>query len=332
MSCCVGCVNSMAGAEANSVDIGSKLRSRRALVSFIISFMLIYVLSTMVDVKETLLIIRSADLGYLFIAFFVYYLSIPIRGYRWQIFLQNVNIGCKLMDVTKIWFIAYFVNCLVPAKLGDIYRGYLVHKKYNVRTSKVLGTIVVERVFDVTFLMIVLSLGGYAVFGSVLPSEIFRIIVYGYAIIVVALAFLVFLNQRKETVVSFLPSRVESIVLGFMSGVSKSVRVKGFSRVLVLTALGWAAEIFRFYFVVAALGLSVPLSLIVFIALLVSILSSIPLTPSGFGVIEFAVGSILVFFGYGIEISASVAILDRLINTLSFLVIGPLVYFKSELK
>ena len=31
----------------------------------------------------------------------------------------------KLRDSTEIIFISWLVNCLVPAKLGDVYRAYL---------------------------------------------------------------------------------------------------------------------------------------------------------------------------------------------------------------
>ena len=86
------------------------------------------------------------------------------------------------------------------------------------------------------------------------------------------------------------------------------------------------------HFVIYALGIDIPLPVVIFVALLSSFLTSVPLTPAGLGVVEFAVAGVLVFLGYGINISASIAILDRLINYASLLVAGSIVYWRSELK
>jgi len=318
--------------EVNTVDLKSRLLSKKTILSFLISGMVLYFLATMIDIGKTVSIIRSADLGYLTLAFIVYYLSVPIRGYRWKLLLENVNIKGKLKDVTEIWFLAFFVNCLVPAKLGDVYRGYLVRKNYKVTISRVLGTVVIERLADIVFLMLMLSLSGLMVFGNMIPSDILISIKYGYAVLLIAILSLVFLSRQREWIVSLLPSKFSTAIHEFEHGISRSLSLRSLPAVGGLTIIGWGAEILRLYLVTIALGLTIPLHLIIFIGFLASLLSSIPLTPSGIGAVEFAVAGVLVLMGYGINISASVAILDRLISYVSFLVIGSIVYLRSDLK
>ena len=64
--------------------------------------------------------------GFLALAFFAYYLTFPIRGWRWRYVLSKVGTHIGFKDATEILFLSWFVNCLVPAKLGDLYRAYLL--------------------------------------------------------------------------------------------------------------------------------------------------------------------------------------------------------------
>ena len=45
----------------------------------------------------------------------------------------------QLRDATEILFLSWFVNCLVPAKLGDLYRAYLLRANYGASISRTVG-------------------------------------------------------------------------------------------------------------------------------------------------------------------------------------------------
>lgn len=312
------------------IDVVARFRSKRTLISFAISALALYVLFTMIDADKTIGIVKSADISYFLLALIVYYLSVPVRGYRWKLLLLNVRFKGRLKDVTEIWFLAYFVNCLVPAKLGDIYRGYLVRKNYKIPLSRVLGTIVVERFADIIFLMIMLTLSGYLVFGEFVPQEMLNIIAYGYLLLFAGVVLLVFLNLQKKNIVSFLPSRFRTPFIEFEHGLSNSVTRRDILRIGALTILCWSADILRVYFVVIALGLTMPIPLIVFVAMSVSLLSSLPITPAGLGIVELAMAGVLTYLGFGINVAVSVAILDRVINYWSYIAFGLPVYVLSD--
>src|ERR1700732_2229440 len=74
---------------------------------------------------------------------------------------------------------SFFVNCVVPAKMGDIYRAYLAKQKLDVPVSKALGTIIAERLIDLIVLMSLLLAAGAVVFrtkapGTLLPYGVLR--------------------------------------------------------------------------------------------------------------------------------------------------------------
>ena len=56
----------------------------------------------------------------------IFYAGFPLRGLRWAILLRGAGFPLGTRDATEIIFISWLVNCLVPAKLGDIYRAYLL--------------------------------------------------------------------------------------------------------------------------------------------------------------------------------------------------------------
>ena len=313
-------------------NLSSKLRSKRTILSFLVSVVVLYILATIIDVGKTVLIIKDANIAYLALAFTVFYLSFPIRGYRWMFLLENINFKGKLKDVTEILFLALFINCLVPAKLGEVYRGYLIRKNYKITISRTLGTVIVERLADIIFIMLALSLSGYYVFRNMIPSNILLTIVYGYTVLIIALLSLIFLNRQRERIISILPSKFEIAIRELEHGTSKSASFSDFPAISVLTVLVWATEILKLYLVTIALGLSIPIHLIIFVGLLAALLTSLPITPSGLGAVEFAVAGVLVFMGYGVNVSASVAILDRTISYVSHLITGSIVYLRSDLK
>ncbi len=63
-------------------------------------------------------LVRSANPAFLLAAFVAYYLTFPLRSLRWWVVLRNVGTRVRYFDATEILFLSWFVNCLVPAKLG----------------------------------------------------------------------------------------------------------------------------------------------------------------------------------------------------------------------
>jgi len=92
-------------------------------------------------------LIANANPWLLLTAFVIYYLGFPLRGYRWALLLRGAGTEISVRDSTEIVFLSWLVNCLVPAKLGDVYRAYLLKLNKGTSISKTFGTIFIERVF-----------------------------------------------------------------------------------------------------------------------------------------------------------------------------------------
>ena len=119
------------------------------------------------------LVIRSVDAGaafdeltqattsYYIPAAVILMMGIWIRAIRWKILLTplgNVKIGTAFAALT----IGYLANNALPARLGEFVRVYVLNRDTKMASPAILGTIILERIFDVLTLMILLSLAALA--------------------------------------------------------------------------------------------------------------------------------------------------------------------------
>ncbi len=94
-------------------------------------------------------------------AFLIYYAGFPLRGWRWTKLLRGAGYRVKIKDATEILFLSWLVNCLVPAKLGDVYRAYLLKLNSPVSATKTLGTVFMERILDLIAIATLGIVAGY---------------------------------------------------------------------------------------------------------------------------------------------------------------------------
>ena len=131
--------------------------------------------------------IGGANPLFILIAFAIYYIGFPLRGFRWTRLLRGAGYRVKTGDATEILFLSWFVNCIVPAKLGDLYRAYLVRQNSPVSATRTLGTVFMERILDLVAIAALGVAAGYFRFrGSLndLPGSVQAIFAFGVVLVV----------------------------------------------------------------------------------------------------------------------------------------------------
>jgi len=111
----------------------------------------------------------KVHIGYFLLAVAVQILSMLIRAIRWQTFLGEplFPLG-KLFLITNIGFMA---NGVLPARMGELIRPFLVWRSSTHAFSTALATIVMERVFDLLGLLLILAFVFWANPFPVAPSS-----------------------------------------------------------------------------------------------------------------------------------------------------------------
>jgi uncharacterized protein (TIRG00374 family) len=325
---------------ANQLSLARRLRDPRTIVSIVVPLaLLLLILFNLrgLDIGQTIATITAANPWWLLAAFAVYYLGFPLRGYRWLLLLRSAGTRIGLRDSTEIIFISWLVNCLVPAKLGDVYRAWLLRLNFSVSLSRTFGTVFIERIFDL-FAIAILGLGaGLWSFRDRLPPEVQLVLGLGLAVLLALSVGLYTLRNFGRRALVRLPLPAKAKVLEYYDRFEEGVfaiKRRQVPYLALLTAFIWSTEAIRLLLVIEALNfrdVHLGISGAFFVALAASLLTAIPFTPAGLGVVELGVVGILTVI-YGVDGSSALAItlVDRSISVLSVIVFGGIVYALSS--
>jgi glycosyltransferase 2 family protein len=328
--------------EDKSPSLGARFFNPRTLISFLLGFAILAFLFTRVqiDVAAILDWVRQANPWLLALAFIAFYATFPVRALRWRRLLGNVGYQRQLSVpvLSEIIFLSWFANCIVPAKLGDAYRAYLLKLHARVSFSTTIGTILAERIIDLVLLFVLMLLSTGLSFGRALPPEVLLLLQVGCVLVLVVVVGLVSMRSLRPLVERVLPRRLHAQYARFERGTLGSFRA--LPVIVVLTAFAWAGEVARLYLVTLSLGLGgISQSVVVFVALASALMTTLPLTPAGLGFAEGAIVGIFLLaaragFAPGVDehAAASIALLDRGISYWSLIALGVVVYPLSRRK
>jgi uncharacterized protein (TIRG00374 family) len=334
----------------------------RTLLSFAIGLaILAFVLSRVeVNVAEISARLAQTNLPLFLGAVALYYLTVPIRALRWQQLLKNVGYANddvsgtgggsvngagagtgsdrrairlpSVVGLAEIVLLSWFANCIVPAKLGDAYRAYLLKSTAGVSFSRTFGTILAERIIDMLLLFSLLAASVLVAFSGALPAEILSIMQAGLVLVAIVIVGLMAMRNLGGVISRFVPKRFRPHYAAFEHGTLGSFQAMPL--VLTYSVVGWAIEAGRLYLVCMSLGLmDLSPAIILFVALASALLTTLPITPAGLGFVESAiVGILLLAASWGLapgidqNAAASVAILDRVISYWSLIATGIVLY------
>ncbi len=318
--------------------LSQRLRDPRTIISIVLPIILVLLIAVAfggINFAALATAVSQANPVLLLAAFGIYYLGFPLRGYRWTLLLRGAGTEVRVRDSTEIIFISWLVNCLVPAKLGDVYRAYLLRLNFDVSLSRTFGTVFIERVFDLFAIVLLGLAAGFWSFRDGLSPEVQ--IVFAIGIVVVALLSLglfVIRNFGSRIIRRLpLPHRVVEFYDRFEEGLF-SIRARNLPQLTILTGLIWATEAMRLYLVILALGfddIQIGISGAFFVALISSLLTAVPFTPAGLGLVEIGVAGILIgVYNVPAQEAAAIVLVDRAISVLSVIILGSIAYVLSD--
>jgi len=235
--------------------------------------------------------------------------------------------------LVEIIYISWFANVIVPAKLGDLYRAYLLRQETGLSASRSFGTVLAERLLDLVVLLLLFIPAAMISLHENLPPQLLLGLKITLAAVVVGVIGLFLLHFLRDRIAVLVPKRFRSHYNHFQEGTLGSFR-----RLPLLTGLTvgvWGCESLRFLFVVLSLNLIGGnflhiVTATLFIALGEALLTVVPFTGGGVGLVEGGMVAMILLFTQGTpnapSLSAAAIVLDRTISLLSILVIGFVVF------
>jgi uncharacterized protein (TIRG00374 family) len=238
------------------------------------------------DLAEVGRALAGARYGLLVPALALYVGGVWVRAVRWRHLLAPVA-RLSSARLSPVVVIGYMANDVLPARLGEVARCYVLRRREGVPTSTGLGTVLLERVLDGVTMLAFMALAL-----PFLPSSagLYRLLAGAGAVFGTAVAVLVLLAARPvlaarvaEATTRFLPAgprdRPRSFALSFLSGLGALGGAGATLRVFALSCAAWLLEAGVYYLLMLAFPMapSLPLALLtVAVASLGTVLPSSP--------------------------------------------------------
>lgn len=111
-----------------------------------------------IDYREVVSALRGANYAWLVPASLPLAATIFSKVMRWQLLFPGDHSRIRRRNLLSALMISYALNTILPARLGEVARTYVIGESENISKSLAFSTIVVEKVLDVLTLLLFLVL------------------------------------------------------------------------------------------------------------------------------------------------------------------------------
>ena len=299
---------------------------KRWLPGAVISIGLIAAILYFVDLNETLNAIRHANYVMLGSALTIGFVWMGVRAQVWRTLLRD---RASFNDV--FWTVGegYLLNNILPFRLGEFGRAFLLSRKSDMKFLEILPTIVIERVMDLGYSAVILLAALPFVVGAEGAGRIGTIV--GVIVLVGFVLLYVLARSNKWALNIFhkLSSRWPSLqkmggsfLESFFAGLSVLTDGWLFLRFIFWMTLNWALAIVAYYFIIRAFFPDTQVIWAMFGLGAAAFGGAIPSLPGAVGTFEGAFGGALVLLTGNESVSFAAALTGRLYNYINSGVIG----------
>ncbi|MBC7947006.1 MAG: flippase-like domain-containing protein [Chitinophagaceae bacterium] len=273
------------------------------VLKIVVTGLCLWYVSGKIDFSKAGTALRNANHSYLLLALAAFAASKVFAALRLNIYFRNIGITLTESQNLKLYWLGMFYNLFLPGSIsGDAYKVIRLTKKYGVPYKKTTAAVLLDRVSGLLGLGLLLAIYGVVALGG----GSIAIIIIVFAIVGVVALLLI----NKYWLKDFLPSFWITLYWGI--GVQ-------------------AMQIVCVYLIMLALGISIYETAYIFLFLISSMVSVLPLTIGGLGAREIVFLEGSKYFNLPGEYSVIISILFYLI-TLVTSAIGAYYVFNDPLK
>jgi uncharacterized protein (TIRG00374 family) len=310
------------------VSFTHAVRSLLVAAGLVVTAVCTYIAVRGVELDEAGHALAHCDLTWLVPTAIVFSAAIWLRAVRWwAVFVPEKR--PPLRALTRALFIGFFFNNILPARAGEAARIIALHRATGTPRAEAIGTVVVERVFDVLSLLILLF-ASYPLLPQV--SWLRTGALFG-AVALVALAALVYVLVRcDERAVRWLlsplrrlpgvPDRIEHAVVNATRGLTAIRDPRVALRGMAITLASWIGLGVSYWILMFSFSLDLPIVAGILVTVAINLSLVLPSSPAALGVFEAATVIALRAFDVPQAEALSYALVLHLVNLLPFLAIG----------
>lgn len=300
--------------------------AKRWLPGAVVSLVLIGAILYFVDLPKVFAAIRSADYRILGVVAVLSFVWMFVRAIVWRTLLRDrVPYSDALMALSE----GYLLNNILPVRLGELGRAFMLSRKTGLPFAEILPTIIIERTVDVAYTAAIFLAALPFVTGTAGASRIGIIV---GAIVLVGLAGMYVLARNDRWALDVfhkLSARWPAVQrLGggilepFLAGLNVLTNGWVFARFLFWMTLNWALAIVSYYLTMLAFFPQTQVTWAMFGLGAAAFGGAVPSLPGAVGTFEGAFGGALTLLTGDRSTSLAVALLARFFNYLTSFALG----------
>jgi len=124
-------------------------------LKILISVALIYFIFTKLNIDEVFETVKKANPAYLVLALILFLISKVLAAFRLNEYFHVLEVLLTQKSNLKLYLLGMFYNLFLPGGIGgDAYKGYVIKKKFDVETKKVVSVLILDRLSGLLLLCI----------------------------------------------------------------------------------------------------------------------------------------------------------------------------------
>ena len=300
----------------------------KIIISIAVSVIAGYLAFRNVQLNDVIAGIRQADWISVAIVLFLTFGAQLLRSFRWGLLLEPLESLSQriLLPITCIGFLFIWI---LPARLGEVARPYLLQQNSKVGLSPAMGSVVLERLVDSTFLVLLLTicLPALRLPGMILSAfKGFVFILLGIVLLLLLGSLPNFRERVFQVVFKVLPPAwsefLTRIAETFYSGMQAVVSFKRLLAILALTSIIWGAALGSFLVLFHSMDLRLGLLAATTVLVLTCLGIALPAAPGFIGNYHYASIVAMGLFGVAKDTALAYAILMHFLTILIIVAMG----------
>ncbi|MFH1225496.1 MAG: lysylphosphatidylglycerol synthase transmembrane domain-containing protein [Candidatus Diapherotrites archaeon] len=298
----------------------------KGAIPWIVSIALVIAIIAIVDVQKVAEDVAGYGIAGFLLLCGIFTLNLIARGVRWK-FLAKPAAEISTAESTHIVAVSFMVNNILPLRVGELARAYLLAKLKGAGKAKSLSTVIVERVLDGITLLGIFAAGILLV--PEMPAEIGSVVLLPLAFF--AVLFIVFLFPAR-----FLPlirgilgrtpyigARLHGLAEDLMhGGLALRQGARSAAIVSISSLLVWLGIALMYWLVLSHFGVNMGIGGIFVLTGITSLGVMLPSAPAYIGTHEALVGFVFLAFGLDMNTAITVAVIVHIVTFVVPLVFG----------
>jgi len=305
------------------------------LIGIILSALAIWAITRTIDFEVLIKQIEHFNPKIIPFLFLFYPISMVLRSIRWKILVLS-KVRVSFFTILYANMIGFFLNYILPARIGEFTRAEIIKRKENISRSFMLGTIIAERLLDSIILLFFLL---FSALFSIKVQETIRSNSVSILVFIFTIIFFIILLTNKRIHLIILKTvprfrlKISKIIDNFYIALTFYENLRRLVKVGLLTLLLWLFAAFGYSLIAKGLALELPYHGYFFLIAMAAFGMIIPSSPGNIGVYHGVVlMSILIFLPGEKEKALSFAIIAHGIDLLMCVSFGLLAYVYTQIK